>query len=152
MKSIQDIRKAIDDKLDFFQAKAEAAQVQMALGNMELQQRLGDKFDSMRDAATDLHRELLDLASSDGEIGQKVQQAVDQMQVRLALGEMDSKDALQAVKADIEQRINQFDAAIDACAAADDETATQLRETLDKYIRQAAAVKAEVEARLDAID
>jgi hypothetical protein len=152
VKSIQEIRQAIDEGLDFIQTKAEAAQVQLALGNMELQERFGEQFQELCKSASGLQAKLTELNPGDDNMGQQLQQAMDKLQVQLALGEMESKDALTELKADIERRVDELDAVIDAYSTEESEAVvSEVKEALNAYSKQAVAMKAEIAARLDSL-
>ena len=150
MPSIKEIRQAIDSALDSAQAKAEAAQVQAALGKMELDQRLEGQCQELRDAASRLQEQLNEHLETEGSVGQRLQAAAENLRLQVALGAMDSEDALADLKRDLEGRVNEFHDALDDLDIDDVDDAVELvKERMDPYVRKVRELKSEIEARLE---
>ena len=153
MLNIRQIRSAIDEALDRIQAKAEAAEVQANLGAMELEQRFKAQYEELVRAAADLHGRLSEAGLSEEGIKTKLRTALEELQVQAALGEADTREALDKLKGEIEKRVGQFNSAIDSVLVeTDEESAKQVEAAVHQYTHQAANIEAELEARADRRD
>lgn len=148
MLTIKEIREKIDAGLDFIQAKAEAAQVQMKLGSMELEDRFSVQFEELNKAATELQQRLSELGIDEDEISQQLHQATDRLKVQIALGKMETREAVSELQKEIENRLNEFDSAIDSIIT--DENEEKIKAALKNYMDKATSIKAEIEARIEA--
>jgi len=145
MKSIQEIREAIDAGLDKIQAKAEAAAAQLNLSDDEINTRLAEQEAKLTDAAEQLQAKLAE--SVPEETRTKIQGSLEHLQLQLALGAAEGRDAFNAKKKEIESAIAQFNAELDAADAAEQrEMAAELDALVAAYAAQAAALEVELEA------
>ena len=146
MIDIQQIRSAIDATLDRLQAKAEAAEVQANLGRMELEQRFKAQYEELVRAATELQKKLEDAGISEEAIRTRLKGALEELRVQAALGEADTREALAKLQGEIRKRIAEFNAALDAVAAESDDE-KDVEQAVDRYVKHAAGVEAELAAR-----
>lgn len=145
MISIKDVRTAIDAELDKLQAKAEAAAAQITLSSDELDAHISKQEEKLNDAAVKLQAKLDEAVPE--ETRTKIQGAVEGLQVQLALGAADSRDAFNAKKKEIQRAISEFNAELDAANAAEEsEMAAELNAVMAVYVAQAVALEAELEA------
>ena len=152
MINIQQIRSAIDATLDRLQAKAEAAEVQANLGRMELEQRFKAQYEELVRAASELQKKLENAGIDEETIRTRLQGALDELRVQVALGEADTREALTKLRGEIEKRIAEFNAALDSVAtdAGDDEK--DVEEAVGRYVHRAANIEAELAARSEESD
>jgi predicted neutral ceramidase superfamily lipid hydrolase len=143
MKSIKDIRAAIDSGLDKVQAKAEAAAKQVSLSTDELNSHIETQEDKLKTAATDLRAKLDDIVSEENKT--KIQGAVDHLHVQLALGAADSRDAFNTKKQEVQRAIAELNAKLDAADAAEEREA-EVGALIAIYVAEAIAMEAEMEA------
>ena len=143
MKSIKDIRAAIDSGLDKIQAKAEAAAKQISLSTDELNSHIKTQEDKLKNAAADLQAKLDGVVSEENKT--KIQGAVDHLQVQLALGAADSRDAFNDKKQEIQRAIAKLNAELDAADAAEEREA-EVDALIKAYAAEATAMEAEMEA------
>jgi len=152
MSYVKTIREAINENLDKMQAKAEAAELQASLGQMELETRFGDQYRSMSEAATQLHEKLIEAGFPEEKIKQEAQEALDNLQLKLALGKMESRDAVDEVKQQVEQRISDFDKALDGIDLEQYEgKVKKIAPAIRSYAEKVAGMKAALDARADVL-
>ena len=145
MTSIKEIRAAIDAGLDKLQVKAEAAAAQLNLSEDEIKARLAEQEAKLKDAAEQLQTRLAD--SVDDETKLKIQSTVEQLQVQLALGAAEGRDAFNAKKKEITRAIAEFNAELDAADATEQrEQAAEFEAAVRAYVAQVAALEADLEA------
>jgi chromosome segregation ATPase len=143
MTSIKEVREAVDAGLDKLQAKAEAAAAQISLTGDELNAYINTQEDKLNEAVVKL-QEKLDEAVPE-ETRTKIQGTVEHLQVQLALGAADSRDAFNAKKKEIQRAIAEFNAEMDAADAAEDkEMAAEFEALMEDYVAQAVALEAEL--------
>lgn len=143
MTSIKEVREAVDAGLDKLQAKAEAAAAQISLTGDELNAYINTQEDKLNEAVVKL-QEKLDEAVPE-ETRTKIQGTVEHLQVQLALGGADSRDAFNAKKKEIQRAIAEFNAEMDAADAAEDkEMAAEFEALMEDYVAQAVALEAEL--------
>jgi len=151
MKSIKEIREAIDSGLDKLQTKAEAVAAQLNLSDDDLNARLAEQQEKLKEAAARLQTKLAEVDT--GETMTKVQGAFEHLQVQLALGAAEGRDAFNVRKKEIESAIAQLNAELDAADAAEErEMAAEFDAVVEAYATQAAAVEAELQAMEEQYD
>ena len=147
MTTIKEVRAAIDAGLDRLQAKAEAAAAQLNLSEDEIDARIAEYENHLKSAATALQTRMAEAEEVAGETKTKIQSALEHLQVQLALGKADTRDALRAKKKEIQHAIAEFNAELDAADAAEErEMAAEFDSFVKAYVEQAAALEAELEA------
>jgi chromosome segregation ATPase len=145
MTSIKDMRAAIDAGLDKLQAKAEAAAAQLNLTADEINDRIDDQEKKLSAAAEKLQDKLNEAVPE--ETRTKIQAAVEQLQVQLALGAADTRDAYNAKKKEVTRAIAELNAEIDAADAAEERAmAAEFDALMEAYVAEAVALSAELDA------
>ena len=146
MPSIKEIRAAIDAGLDKIQARAEAAAAHLDLTEDEIQNRLAGYQDKVKDSAAALQANLEQAEEFAAETTKEIRPALEHLQLQLALGKAESRDAFNTKKKEIQHAIAEFNARLDAANAAEDrEMSEHVDELLRAYAEQAAALVAELE-------
>jgi chromosome segregation ATPase len=145
MTSIKDMRAAIDAGLDKLQAKAEAAAAQLNLTADEINDRIDDQEKKLSAAAEKLQDKLNEAVPE--ETRTKIQAAVEQLQVQLALGAADTRDAYNAKKKEVTRAIAELNSEIDAADAAEERAmAAEFDALMEAYVAEAVALSAELDA------
>ena len=151
MKSIKEIRAAIDAGLDKLQAKTEAAAAQLDLNREELKVRVEEHEKKLSDAAEKLQEKLNEAVPEETRI--KIQGAVEHLQVQLALGAADTRDALKNKKKEISRAIAELNAELDAVEAAEErQMAAEFDALMAAYVAEAVVLNAELEAMEERIE
>ena len=147
MPTIKEIRAAIDAGLDRIQAKAEATAAHLDLSEDEIQERLAGYQDKLKDSAAALQAKMEQAEEIAAESTKEIRPALEHLQMQLALGKADSRDAFNAKKKQIQHAIAEFNAKLDAANAAEErEMSEQVDALLKAYAEQAAALEAELAA------
>jgi Skp family chaperone for outer membrane proteins len=143
--SVKDIRAAIDAGLDKLQAKAEAAAAQLDMTADEIYDRINEQEKKLSNAAEKLQDKLNQAVPE--ETRTKIQAAVEHLQVQMALGAADTRDAYNAKKKEVTRAIAELNAELDAAEAAEErEMAAELDALMEAYVAEAVALSAELEA------
>ena len=142
MTSIKEVRAAIDAGLDKLQAKAEASAKQISLSCDDLNIYIDEQKEKLNDASVKLQEKLNEAVSEETRI--KIQGAAEHLQVQLALGAADTRDAFTVKKKEIQRAIAKFNAEIDA--AEERETTAELNALMQVYVAQTVTLEAELEA------
>ena len=147
MSTIKEIREAIDAKLDKWEAQATALQAQFELNKTQVLERVKAQEKQLENIAQRL-REKIDAASSfSQETKTKIIASFEHLQVQLALGAADTRDAYQKWKHKLQSSIAQFEADLELAKAKDDaKLQAELDVLMDDYVRKADALEAEIEA------
>jgi hypothetical protein len=145
MSTIKEIRAAIDAGLDKLQANAEAVAAQISLSSAELNKHISEQEEKLDDAAVKLQAKLDAVVPEESRT--KIKGALEHLQVQLALGAADSRDAFNAKKNEIQHAIAKFNAELDAADAAEErELAAECDDLLEDYVAQSVTLNAELEA------
>lgn len=153
MTSIKQIREAIDSGLDKLQAKAEAAAAHLNLSDDEVHDRIAGLQDKLKESAAAMQAKLAETEEYAAEATKEIKPALEHLQVQLALGKADSRDAFIARKKQIQHAIAEYNARLDAADAAEErEMAAEVDAYVKAYVEQAAALEAELEAMEDSYE
>ena len=145
MTSIKQIREAIDSGLDSLKARAEAAAAHLNLSDDEVHERIAGIQDKLKESASALQSKMAETEEFAAETAKEIKPALEHLQVQLALGKADSRDAFIERKKQIQHAIAEFNARLDAADAAEDrEMAAEVDAYLKAYAEQAAALEAEL--------
>ena len=147
MKSIKEVRAAINVKLDKIEAKAEAAKAQFDLSKADVNTRIEQQEKSLLAAAEELTAKLEGAGAIAQEEVTKIKGSLEGLQVQLALGSADTRDTFNKKKNEISRRIAEFNAELDAAKAANDKaTVEEIMAAMEAYALLAVALEAELEA------
>ena len=147
MTTIKQIREEIDTKLDKWEAQATALEAQLALSKEQATERLDAQKRKYEQVAQQV-RDKIDAAADLAEDNKtKIKGSFEHMQVQLALGTADTRDAYQEWKQKFQTSAAAFETDVDVAVK---ETSAGLQSELDAlkedYVREADALEAEVEA------
>lgn len=147
MPTIKEIRAAIDAGMDKAQARARAAAGHLNLSEDEIHDRITGIQTELKESAAALQEKMSEAGEYAGETAAKIQPALEHLQVQLALGKAESRDAFGEKKKQIQHAIAEFNARLDAADAEEErEMSAQVDEFLRAYAEQAAALEAELAA------
>ena len=146
MKSIKEVREAINAQLDKIEAKAEAVKAQLDLSKVEVDERLEQQEKSLLEAAEKLTAKLEEAGVVAEEEKIKIKGSLENLQVQLALGAADTRDAFNKKKAEVNRHIAEFNAELDAAkAAGEKDAAEEIMAEMEIYVVEVIALEAELE-------
>lgn len=143
MTSINEIRTSIDTKLNKWEAQATALQVQFELSKEQAILRVEEQKQRFEHIAQLVKEKISVAQGQSAETKLKIQASFEQLQLQLALGGMDSRDAYQDWKHKAQKSIVAFEAVIELATAQDD---AELDSLVEAYVKEADALDAEIEA------
>lgn len=151
MTSIKETREAIDSRLDKLQAKAESVSAQVKLTVDEINERIDEHEKKLSDATVNLLNKLDAMVS--GETMEKLERKVDRLEVQLALGAADTRDAINTKKSEILHAVAELNAELDAAdAAIEREMAAEFDALIEDYVKGVITLNAELEAMEELYD
>ena len=151
MTSIKEMRSAIDSGLDKLQAKAVAVSAQVELTIDDINDRIDQHEKKLSNATARLLNKLDQIVSR--ESMEKLEGKVDHLEVQLALGAADTRDAINAKKSEIARAIAELEAELDAAdAALEREMAAEFDTVIEDYMTGVIALNAELEAMEELYD
>ena len=140
MASIHQIREAIDTKLDKWEADATALEAQLGLTKEKAFERLETYKKRFSEALQKLNGEIAQSQQLVGEKKQQLTGQLDHLQVQLALGKAEARDAYEAQKAKIQEGIASLKSGVE-------QEIGEVSETVKKeYVAAENALEAELEA------
>ncbi|MGF1509487.1 MAG: hypothetical protein ACFB9M_08295 [Myxococcota bacterium] len=147
MSTIEKIRSTLDTKLNQLQAQLSAFERQLGIGRDQAlkqwegqKKAFGEEAERIRAFVNEAER-----VSSDSK--QKVQAAFDHLQVQLALGKAETRDAYHEQMSKLDSAIQSFEAEVDRAVGSTTEEAHQTRDDLQRrFVAAADAFRAEQEA------
>lgn len=148
MSYIKSIREMVDAVLDNVQSHAEALELQATLGKKELESRFAEQYQALQAAAVQLHEQLLKAGFPEEQVKAKAQRALDELKLQAALGEMESRDGLEAVRQEVTARFAAFNRALEDIDV--DKLGSQAKEVeqaLKEYVSKIASLTAQLDAR-----
>ena len=147
MSTIKEIRGAIDTKLDKWEAQATALQAQLELGKEEVIERVEEQERRLQQIAQSVRDKINEASVIADETKNKITTSFEHLQVQLALGAADTRDAYQDWKQNIQSSISTFEADLEVAIAEEDEALkADLDNLMDAYVREADALDAEIDA------
>lgn len=147
MSTIKEIREAVDAKLDKWEAQATALQAQLEFNKVEVIKRVEEQKRRLEQIAQRV-RDKIDAAGGLAEETKtKIRASFEHLQVQLALGAADTRDAYQAWRKKVQSSIAAFEADLDlAIAEKDAALQAELDALMNAYVKEADALDAEIEA------
>lgn len=147
MSTIKEIRGAIDAKLDKWEAQATALQAQLELNKEEVIERVEEQKRRFEQVAQHVRDKIDEASGLAEETKTKVRASFEHLQVQLALGAADTRDAYQEWKQKTQSSIAAFEAELDVAIAKEDATLqADLDALMDAYVRESDALEAEIDA------
>jgi len=147
MSTINTLRESISTKLDQWQATASALEAQFDLTREKALERVEVQKQHYRDALQRFKTEIEKSTTIANDIKSKVTTQIDEMQVQLALGKADTKDAFEEQKNKIQTAIADFEKSMDQNLDAMEQKMDQAFDVVvEKTVYVANALDAELEA------
>ena len=147
MSTINTLRESISTKLDQWQATASALEAQFDLTREKALERVEVQKQHYRDALQRFKKEIEKSTTTANDIKAKVTTQIDEMQVQLALGKADTKDAFEEQKNKIQTAIADFEKSMDQNLDAMEQKMDQAFDVVvEKTVYVANALDAELEA------
>jgi hypothetical protein len=147
MSKVREMRESIDKKLDQWEARATAFEEQLQQTKEQALTKLEARKKTLNEAAEKFKAEIGKVKGIAEEKKKDLQAKFDDLQVQLALGKAEAKEALEAQRKKIQPLIvsleDTVDRLLDAASHAIDEP---LEKTWEKFIAEATAYEAEAEA------
>ena len=147
MSKIHQIRQSIEHKLNQWEDMAEALELQLTLGRAEALQRFDEQREKLRAAATAMKTRVDAMESLGDDARRQVQGALEHLQVQLALGRAESRDAYLEQREKLRQAVRSVEERLEETAESGSaEISQKLTEELQTFARAADRLVAELEA------
>jgi hypothetical protein len=147
MSKIKEIREAIDTKMDKWEASATAIEAQLQLSKEQAIEELEVRKKRLNETLEGFKSEILKAKGLADEKKSEIQTMFDELQVQLALGKAEARDAFEAQKKKIQRSIatleSTVDRELDAAGQSIDES---LKKAANKFIAAAIGLEAQMEA------
>lgn len=149
MTTIESIKASINEQIDHAKVKVEALKLQASLGKAELNDAIEQKRIEAAKSAADLRDHLKEIGVSAGEALEHLNAKVDNLSVQVALGKMESKDAVQQAKDKVTQYAHQFESALEQAGKVEEEKLAKVKEKFAHYMTKMSELKASLEAKIE---
>jgi len=147
MSTVKEIREAIDAKLDKWEAQATAFQAQFELNKAELIERVEEQKHQLEKIAQRVRDKIDEASGLAEETKAKIRASFEHLQVQLALGVADTRDAYQDWKQKLQSSIAAFEADLDVAIAEEDAALqAEFDALMEAYVKEADALEAEIVA------
>lgn len=147
MSTVKEIREAVDAKLDKWEAQATALEAQLELNKADVLKRVEEQKGKLGQIAQSVRDKIDDAGGCAEETKAKIRTSFDHLQVQLALGVADTRDAYQDWKQKLQSSIAKFEADLDLAAKEDDAALkAELDALMADYVKEADALEAEIDA------
>ena len=143
MSKIKQIREAIDNRLDRWDARLDALEAQIEHGEDEVMERVQQGGEKLAAAADRVKETLEDAADLTADETQELRSDLDELRVQLALGKAESRDAFEAQRKKFRHALHATEEKIDSL---EDKFEDKLAEEVEGFVRLADRLKAEFEA------
>ncbi len=147
MSKIKEIREAIDTKMDKWEASATAIEAQLQLSKEQAIEELEVRKKRLNETLDGFKSEVVKAKGLADEKKTEIQARFDELQVQLALGKAEARDAFEVQKKKIQRSIatleTTIDRELDAAGQSIDES---LKKAANKFIAAAIGLEAEMEA------
>jgi hypothetical protein len=147
MSKIKEIRESIDTKLDKWEAGATAIEAQLQLSKEQAMEELEVRKNRLNETLEGFKSEILQAKGLADEKKTEIQARFDELQVQLALGKAEARDAFEAERKRIQRSIatleSTIDRELDAAGQSIDES---LKKAANKFIVAAIGFEAQMEA------
>ncbi|MGB6063916.1 MAG: hypothetical protein WBG50_03850 [Desulfomonilaceae bacterium] len=147
MSKIKEIREAIDTKMDKWEASATAIEAQLQLSKEQAIEELEVRKKRLNETLEGFKSEVVKAKGLADEKKTEIQARFDELQVQLALGKAEARDAFEVQKKKIQRSIatleTTIDRELDAAGQSIDES---LKKAANKFIAAAIGLEADMEA------
>jgi hypothetical protein len=145
MATFKEIRQAVDTRLADWESRVEAMEAQIQLSKQQAFARLQERKQQLTKGLDALGRKINESTRAAGEAKDRLQQQIDELQVQLALGIAETRDAYTEQKTKLKRAIANLEDTLD--------------ESLDKVVEETDAAKrglingiASLDAELEAVE
>lgn len=147
MSTVKEIREAVDAKLDKWEAQATALEAQLELNKVDVLNRVEEQKRKLEQIAQQV-KDKIDAADGCAEETKiKIRASFEHLQVQLALGAADTRDAYQDWKQKIQSSIAAFEADLEIVATEKDAALqAELDALMADYVKEADVLEAEIDA------
>jgi hypothetical protein len=149
MSKVREIRESIDKKLDQWAASATAFEVQLQQTEEQAMAELDVRKKKLNQALEKFKSEVAKAKGIPEEKKKEMQAQFDDLQVQLALGKAEARDAFEAQRKKIQHSIATLEAAVDRHL---DAAGNAIDDSLDKAADRYIAAEIEYEAAADALE
>lgn len=113
MSGIETVRASVEKKLEALEHQAEALEAQLTQTREQVVDRLEEGKRQLRDLVGSVRQELSDSPAVVDRVKAELQTALDHLEVQLALGKAEARDALDAQREKIAQALRRFESSAD---------------------------------------
>ena len=149
MSKVREMRESIDKKLDHLEASATALEMQLQQTEEQALAKLEVRKKRLNEALEKFKSEVAKAKGITEEKKKEMQAQFDDLQVQLALGKAEARDAFEAQKKKIQHSIATLEAAVDRHL---DATGHAINSSLEKAAEKFIAAAIEYEAEADALE
>lgn len=147
MSKITEIREVIDTKMDKWEASATAIAAQLQLSKEQAIEEFEVRKKRLNKTMEDFKSEMVKAKGLADEQKTEIQVRFDELQVQLALGKAEARDAFEAQKKKIQHSIASLEATVDRQLQASGQAVNEsLRKAANEFIIAAIRLEAEMEA------
>ena len=149
MTTITKIKSAISKTIDQVEMKSEALRLQSSLGKAELEDSIKEKRLAAVDAAAHLSQYLENIGVTARDVKETIQGEVDNLQVQIALGQMESKESAEKVTDRVAKYAGQFESVLEKVESIEEDKVAQVKSKLSDYMTKMSALKASMEVKVE---
>lgn len=147
MSKIKEIREAIDTKMDKWEASATAIEAQLQLSKEQAIEELEVRKKRLNETLEGFKSEIMKTKGLADEKRTEIQTMFDELQVQLALGKAEARDAFEAQNKKIQRSIATLESTVDReLDAAGQSIDGSLKKAANKFIVAAIGLEAQMEA------
>lgn len=149
MTTITTIKSAINNTIDQVEMKSEALRLQSSLGKAELEDSIREKRLAAVDAAEHLSHYLEKIGVTANDVKENIKGEVDNLQVKIALGKMESKESAEKVTDRVAKYAGQFESVLEKAESIEEEKVAQVKSKLSDYMTKMSALKASMQVKVE---
>ena len=149
MSNIREIRQSIDKKLDHWEASATAIEAQLQQTREQALTKLEVRKKTLKEALEKFKSELATTKGIPEEKKKEIQAQCDELQVQLALGKAEARDAFEAQRKKIQHSIATLEATVDRHL---DAAGHAVDKSLEKAAEKLIDAEIEYDAEADALE
>ncbi len=143
MSGIETVRASVEKKLEALEHQAEALEAQLTQTREQVLERVEEGKRQLRDLVGSVREELSDSPAVVDQVKRELQAALDHLEVQLALGKAEARDALDAQREKIAQALRRFEASADRTLT---DAAFRSGRLWDDLVERASRLEAEFDA------
>ncbi len=149
MTTIETIKSAINETMDHAQMKVQALKLQASLGKADLEDNIQEKRKVAVKAAAELSKHLESIGVTANDVKDSINSELENLQVQVALGKMESKEAIEKSKDVVTKCAGQFESVLEKAQSIEAEKVEQVKVKLSDYMTKMSDLKASIEANVE---